>query len=73
VRAISAAAQNQVTEQRAIICTGLSYRGDVQARRHQHMNRSLRVNVRKRVAEVVLEDGSGGNGSVDDLAEEASS
>src|ERR1035438_5572702 len=42
----------QVTKQRAVVLIGFGYRGDVPARRHQHMDGSLRMYVRKGVAEV---------------------
>ena len=61
----------QVAEQRAVALIGIGQRGDVFARRHQHMHRRLRVNVREGVAELVLVDRRGGDASVNDLAKEA--
>ena len=61
----------QVSEQGAMGPFTLGERGDVFARGHQHMNRSLRTEVGKPVAEFVLIDGGGGDASFNDLAEEA--
>ena len=61
----------QMAEQRAIVFLALGERNDVFARGQQNMHRSLRMNVRKGIALLVLIDGGGGDTSVNDLAKEA--
>ncbi len=61
----------QVAKQRAVAGIGVVQRGDVFARRHQHMDGRLRMKVGEGVAQLVLVDRSGRNASVDDLAKEA--
>jgi hypothetical protein len=61
----------QVSEQGTMGRFTLGEGGDVFARGHQHMNRSLRTEIGKGVAELVLVDGGGGDASFNDVAEEA--
>ena len=61
----------QMAEQRAIPLIAFGQRGDMFARRDQHMHRRLRIDVGKGVALLVLVDGGGGNASFNDLAEKA--
>ena len=61
----------EVAQQRLIALISIRERIDVLARHHEHVDRRLRVNVREGIAELVLVDGGGRNGSFNDLAEEA--
>jgi hypothetical protein len=58
----------QVTEQLAIRRVGVIQRGDVFARCHQNMDGRLGVKVSEGVAQLVLVDRRGGDGSIHDLA-----
>ena len=63
--------RSKVTEQRLVCFIHIGERGDMLPRHNQYVNRSLRVNVRERVAMLVLIDGCRGNASVNDLAKQA--
>src|ERR1035437_2645751 len=61
----------QVTEQLAIRRVGVVQRGNVFARRHQHMDGRLGVKVGEGVAQLVLVDRLRGNASINDLTKDA--
>ncbi len=61
----------KVTEEVAVLSVGIVERGKVLAGNDEDVDGRLRVNVREGVAELVLIDGSGGDGSLGDFAEEA--
>ena len=61
----------QMTEQGRMARTGISQRNDMLARHDQDMHRSLRIDVGKGVALVVLKDSGRGDLAFDDLAEKA--
>jgi len=60
----------QMAEQAGVAGLALSDRHNVLARNDEHVNRSLRANVREGVAFVVLKNRRGGDASFDDAAEE---
>jgi hypothetical protein len=60
-----------MAEQGAILGFGVGERIDMSARDHEDMNRRLRMKVREGVALVVLVDGRGRDGPVNDLAKDA--
>lgn len=61
----------QMPEQFAVFFPGLRERRDVLARNYKDVNRCLRIDVRKRIAVIVLVNGFGRDASVNDLAEKA--
>ena len=63
--------QKKMAEQRLVFGEGLLERGEVLSRKHQQVDRRLRVNVFDRHGALVLMNDFGGNLAVDDPAEEA--
>jgi hypothetical protein len=61
----------QMTEQGTPFLIDIIHGPDVFARNNQHVNRRLGVKIGKSVAKLILVNGSGGNASLNDLAEEA--
>lgn len=61
----------QMPEQFAVFFPCLRERRDVLARYYEDVNRGLRVDVRKRIAMIILVNGFGRYASVNDLAEKA--
>ena len=61
----------QMAEQRSVFGRRFGERTEVLARDNQHMDRGVGMNVGEGDALLVLVDASGGDASVDDLAEEA--
>jgi hypothetical protein len=61
----------QVAEHRSVLRQSMCVRRDVLLRNDQYMHRSLRVDIRERERVLVLTQALGGNGTGDDLAEEA--
>jgi len=62
---------DEVADQLFVVGVGFSQRNNMLARRDEDVDWGLRMNVRESVALVVLVDGGGWNGAVNDLAEEA--
>jgi len=60
----------QVAEQIGVVFYTFSERDEVFARSYENMDRGLRIDVGKGIAELVLVDGGGGDASFDDPAEE---
>src|SRR5579871_5096049 len=63
--------RQQVSEKLCMVAVGVRKRGDVLAGHYQEMYRRLRLDIRKRVAFVVLINSSRRNGSRNDFAEQA--
>jgi hypothetical protein len=63
--------EEKMAQQVAVLCAGVVERGKVLAGNDEDVDWRLRVNVREGVAELVLVDGGGGDGTLGDLAEEA--
>ena len=62
---------DEMADQLFVVGFGFCEGNNVLARGDEDMDRGLRMNVGEGVALVVLVDGGGGNGAVDDFAEEA--
>jgi hypothetical protein len=61
----------KMAEKIAVLSVSVFERSEVLARNDEDVDRRLRMNVRERVAELVLVDGGGGDGTFGDFAEEA--
>jgi len=61
----------EMAEELFVIGIGFGERDDVLARGDEDVDRGLRMDVGEGVALVVFVNGGGGNGAVDDLAEDA--
>lgn len=61
----------QMAEKLVMFLFGLGNGGDVLAGNDEDMHRRLRLHIGKGIALIVLVDGSGRDGSIDDLAEDA--
>ena len=61
----------QAAEERCVCGGGFGERGDMRARHNEDVHGGLGVDVGEGVAIIVLIDGGGRNGPVDDFAEEA--